>query len=410
MAMIPKSSIPVREGDLGPSVVIVGAVSLGVTTIALALRLGLRALSPGETVFWWDDWALVLTTIISHAFLSLNIAWTHLGLGKHIEAISVSNTLPSVYFSKASMQLYSLCIWLIKISALLLYARIFKITRRFRIALWCVGGWVTAWFVCTAIVPWFNCSPVRKTIDPFILGQCFDRMGWFLASAFINAITDLIILILPIPVVWQLQMTLRRKISVIFVFLLGYCSCFLSFARFVIIIRDPTVMSVVPAEDPYYHTIPLLLLSMLEAPFAIVALSAPTIVKSSLHTFAHGKFKSLFRNVFRSEGGRKSTGSRRKYESNDNIRMMASDISGNDRSSRAMYYEGVPCTYHYKDAAKDPQGVLLFQESRLPTAGSYTSITALASSRHSPESDEFAVPLGPMGVVRDDGTQSRWTK
>lgn len=216
------SAIPVRQGDLGPAVLIVGAISLGLTTIALVLRLWSRARSSSKMDFWWDDWVLVTTTIVSHAFLGLNMAWTRLGLGKHIEAISMTSLLPTIYISKASILIYAVSIWLIKISALLMYARIFRRSRMFRITLWCFGTWVSLWFVCTAIVPWFNCTPVRKTIDPFLPGECFDRMGWFLASAFINSITDLAILILPFPMLWGLQMTLRRKIQVTFVFLLGY--------------------------------------------------------------------------------------------------------------------------------------------------------------------------------------------
>ncbi|KAK9792204.1 putative Integral membrane protein [Seiridium cardinale] len=207
VATVPTGAVSVRPGDLSASVIIVGAISLAFTTTAVVLRLWSRARSTRKLDLWWDDWALVATVIFLHAFICLDMAWTSLGLGKHIEAISTTSLLPTIYMSKASILLYTICIWLIKLSSLLMYARIFGRSPTFRTILWCSGACVTSWFICTAIVPWFNCTPVRKTLDPFLPGQCFDRMAWFLTSSIINATIDLFILLLPIPMLWRLHMT-----------------------------------------------------------------------------------------------------------------------------------------------------------------------------------------------------------
>ncbi|RYP89865.1 hypothetical protein DL770_004017 [Monosporascus sp. CRB-9-2] len=365
-----------REGDRGPAVVAVGAASLAISSIAVALRFWSRTQS-ATTSFWWDDYVLLVTTIFSHAFLSLNVAWTNIGLGKHIEAIPPGSLMPTVYISKASIELYSVCIWLVKVSALLLFARIFSVSRRFRVSLWGFGAYVTAWFLCTAIVPWFNCSPVRKTLDPFIPGICFDRMRWFLGSAFINAFTDLLILLLPMPLVWRLNMTLLRKISVTFVFLLGYCSAFLSFGRFIIIVRDPTVMSVEPESDPYYHVVPLLLLSMLEAPVAIVALCAPAIGQLINRAIERGSLTSLF-SIFSTRWSKsRSTGA-----------------AGDSEVDRSGYYE----VHDYNDASTK-----MSSDKWSPVPPGFGSTTAFARGRGSAESHGGAVaaiPLGSLSAAR----------
>lgn len=211
----------IRTGDRGPGIIAVAVVGITVSTIAVVLRFWARAVT-AKLTFWWDDWLILATVIFSHTFLALGIAWIKFGLGKHIEAISMDNVLPGNYMAHAATLVYAICIWLIKLSALCLFARIFGKSPTFRKVLWGFGFAVTGWFVCTAIIPWFNCTPVRKTIEPFIEGHCFDRMGWFLASAFINAFWDFAILVLPMPVIWRLQMSLRKKISVTFVFVLGY--------------------------------------------------------------------------------------------------------------------------------------------------------------------------------------------
>lgn len=220
---IPGSAAVVRTDDRASEVIAVAIVGITVSTIAVVLRFWSRAFT-AKLSFWWDDWLLLATALFSHAFQSLGIAWTRFGLGKHIESVSFADILPGTYMSHASITLYAVCIWLIKLSALLFFARIFNRAVAFRRSLWALGACVTAWAVCTIIVPWFNCAPVRKTLDPFGPGVCFDRMSWYLASAFINAFLDLTILLLPMPMIWRLQMSRQKKISVTLVFVLGYWS------------------------------------------------------------------------------------------------------------------------------------------------------------------------------------------
>ncbi|KAK7752893.1 hypothetical protein SLS62_005052 [Diatrype stigma] len=112
-------------------------------------------------------------------------------------------------------------------------------------------------------------------------------------------------------------MTLPRKISVTVEFILGYCSAFMSLARFIIIMRNPSILRLEIETDPYCkrlkhgieqyssqvsnllhahidNTIPLRLTSMLEAPFAIVALCAPSIGKLLNPTIERGSTTSAF--------------------------------------------------------------------------------------------------------------------
>jgi hypothetical protein len=240
------------QGDRGPEIIAVAVVGIVIPTIAVVLRFISRIQGgrPFLEKFWWDDLAILATMIVSHCFLALSIVWTKYGLGKHFAAVPFSAALPSNNISHGSVMLYALCIWLIKVTTLLLYARIFKVSRTYVAVLWGFGGVVTAWFICTVIVPWFDCSPVSKTINIFEPGVCYNRMPWYYASAFINSFFDLAILLLPLPAIMRLQMTFRRKVSIVLVFLLGYSSAFLSFARFIIIACNPTVMSIKPSEDP----------------------------------------------------------------------------------------------------------------------------------------------------------------
>lgn len=66
------------------------------------------------------------------------------------------------------------------------------------------------------------CQPFAKNIDVTVKdGQCLDKVALYIATGVINIITDLMVLILPIPMVLGLQMQRSRKIMLILLFSLG---------------------------------------------------------------------------------------------------------------------------------------------------------------------------------------------
>ncbi|KJZ75224.1 hypothetical protein HIM_05418 [Hirsutella minnesotensis 3608] len=294
MDAVPKFPPP-NYDDRGPGIVACAVVAMAVSTIVVILRFWSRVVA-ASLIFWWDDWAMLLTLAVSHAFLAVNIWWTTIGLGRHAWMVPLDKVTTNAAANITGLTLYSTCIYLIKISALLLYARIFKrSSRAFLRSLAVVGGLMTCWWIMCAIIPWTFCRPWRKNVDPFLPGYCKPHTSWFLASAFINAFLDLVVLLLPTPAIWRLQMNTSKKISVTFVFLLGYSSAFLSFARFIIIVRDPDMLAAEgPTADPSWNLVPLLYLSMLEAPLAITALCAPSINQLVARAVKYRSLSSLF--------------------------------------------------------------------------------------------------------------------
>jgi hypothetical protein len=65
------------------------------------------------------------------------------------------------------------------------------------------------------------CVPRAKITDPTIPGTCIASNGSILATSVCNILSDFAILILPISVVWSLQMPLKMKMTVVVVFATG---------------------------------------------------------------------------------------------------------------------------------------------------------------------------------------------
>jgi hypothetical protein len=136
--------------------------------------------------------------------------------------IPISQVTNNAVLGRVSVVFYSIAIGMIKISALLFYARLFKTKGRMVMALWIVGGATVIWTIFLVIYPWTFCKPLAKTIKPLLKGVCQSRPAWNIVSTVINFALDLITLLLPMPVIWKLQMNMKRKIAYLAVFVLGY--------------------------------------------------------------------------------------------------------------------------------------------------------------------------------------------
>ena len=100
-----------------------------------------------------------------------------------------------------------------KLSVLWLYRRIFK-TRAF--LKWTMGVIivVVAFGVAFIIVFMTQCRPVSYIWNPVPGGGCRDLIYQEYASVSVNMAIDLAIFVLPLPVLWTLQMTTRNKFYV----------------------------------------------------------------------------------------------------------------------------------------------------------------------------------------------------
>ena len=84
-----------------------------------------------------------------------------------------------------------------------------------------IGAGVIAWGIAVFLVSIFQCNPIRGAWDLTVPATCIPLPKFCLSNAVPNIIMDVIILALPIPNVWTLQMSMRQKYVVSALFLLG---------------------------------------------------------------------------------------------------------------------------------------------------------------------------------------------
>jgi fucose permease len=110
-----------------------------------------------------------------------------------------------------------------KTSLLVFYLRMSKNTQSIlRIASYITLAIVNIDGVVLTFLNAFQCSPVSAAYDPSIYtAQCLSIVTLYLCSAPVNIITDLAILVLPIPVLTGMQLPQRQKTILVLTFALG---------------------------------------------------------------------------------------------------------------------------------------------------------------------------------------------
>ena len=115
---------------------------------------------------------------------------------------------------------YACAIATTKLSIIASYLRIFPNSglRKFMYVtgVFIIGLWISAIFATV-----FQCRPINAAWDFTIEGKCYSFVNFLYASAGVNIATDLIVCLAPIPYFWKLNLPVRQKMIVSFLFLVG---------------------------------------------------------------------------------------------------------------------------------------------------------------------------------------------
>lgn len=116
----------------------------------------------------------------------------------------------------ASTIVYCPAAFFTKTTILLLMARVFAVEVRVS-----KGIRIFVWVLLVAYIPIellriFTCYPIQTYWDPSVKNaHCLNQRKVFFCSLSLSILTDLIILLVPIPLTWRLQMPIRKKVKIV---------------------------------------------------------------------------------------------------------------------------------------------------------------------------------------------------
>ncbi|KAI0869645.1 hypothetical protein GGS24DRAFT_147074 [Hypoxylon argillaceum] len=237
--------------------------------VAVAIRFWARSISVAK--YDLGDYLIAAAFIGQLGAGALGITAVKLGgVGCHIGYVVASNPELLTNLSKILLAVstwYAATESLAKLAVCLFYKQVF------------IQRWVH-WVVNITILALILTSVIGILIDllactPFSAHwgsaaeqaqHCrLDDMALSIWAPFSNTITDVVLLVIPIPILWHLNAPLRLRVSVILTFLLGSIGLITSIFRFVVFLRRDTTV------DPTYHAIEPLIWTICEPGVYLIA-------------------------------------------------------------------------------------------------------------------------------------------
>ncbi|TKX19465.1 hypothetical protein C1H76_8314 [Elsinoe australis] len=237
----------------------------------MTLVIGLRAYVRIRMVkaIGVDDWLLWISSACALTNTALTMTQTQLGLGLPVAMRPKENLVEYTVHNFANRPIYILATTFFKLSLCFSYMRIIANSgfRDYRIAVWTGTGITLAFGIAYLFAIFFACDPVRKSWDPRVPGKCFPVAPFYYGTSIVNCCIDLMLFILPIPLLWRLQMNKRRKIGLTFTFALG------TFTTICSIMRAYAVEKVIKKADP----VDFVMWSTVEINVGIMTASIPAL-------------------------------------------------------------------------------------------------------------------------------------
>ncbi|CAL3970987.1 unnamed protein product [Diplocarpon coronariae] len=239
--------------------------------------------SPGSAVNLVAVGSAVLATLVVAARLVARLCYFRAGgitTGRRPVSSNRSRPSPSsvwtamrrehVCYFWLTLIFYNMTLVFAKASVVLQYLRVFyhRRTRYACLAAITFLGLSGTQLLLTSI---WSCVPIAAYWDASIQGRCIEKKPLWLFNAGMNIFTELMVLIIPMPALSTLNLPLKQRVGLMFVFALGGFVCIVSVLR----LHSIYVASV--SVDVPWDTIATSEWSNLEGAVGVICASLPPI-------------------------------------------------------------------------------------------------------------------------------------
>ncbi|MCJ1312337.1 hypothetical protein MMC25_006011 [Agyrium rufum] len=286
------------ENGRAIALVSVSVVALFCAAIAVCLRFLSRRMKPAALAL--DDYFIVLALVAAFGNGIAEIVGCYVGvIGPHRSQLTDGQFRHTLQCLVAAEICWAVSTWALKMSLLFLYLRIFT-TRTFRIAANSLMALISITVVATILFFFLDCRPLVSL-------SCTSQYEGWLGTGTVNILTDVMILSLPIPSVWNLHLPRSTKLALTVLFGMGFLVCIISILRIISI-------STINVPDLSYSSVATDIYSVLEPSIGIIA-ACLAVIRPLFHRWNprrwRGSSSSSSENVMES-GGTMSKGRRLK--------------------------------------------------------------------------------------------------
>ncbi|KUJ21600.1 uncharacterized protein LY89DRAFT_378431 [Mollisia scopiformis] len=220
-----------------------------------------------------DDWTMVAAFISYLSGVGTSLGLVLNGFGQHTYWLTENQIITALKFFYITELAYTLTTTLTKLSLLLFFLRIFP-NRQFRLQVQILSLLVILTGLSLIIALAFQCIPFSGYWTNWSLPfssqtKCINQYAALYAGSGLSIVLNLIILLLPIPTLWKLELSIKRKVNVLVMFSVG--SGVIVFS----LLRLPSLRKLKGSSDISYDQAPIIVFSHLELSFGIICACLP---------------------------------------------------------------------------------------------------------------------------------------
>ncbi|KAI1739689.1 hypothetical protein F4680DRAFT_448686 [Xylaria scruposa] len=259
----------VLTGDNGPMIYLPAWIFMFTCLAAVGARVWSRKITDGG--LGADDFTIIASLVFAIASHIIALyGWAN-GGGKHAATLTDHQKLESSKSFYIGQITYKISLCLTKSSILLLYLRIFGNVKWLRRTCYALLALMALYYTGATMATIFQCIPVAAAFDKNVAKlKCISIIPFWYMNAVLSIATDIIILLIPMPLIYALQMSRPRKAALIIVFALG------TFVVITSILRFRTLDIPVKSPDPSYE-VDTVMWTIIEMSMAIICACLPQI-------------------------------------------------------------------------------------------------------------------------------------
>ncbi|KAF2234031.1 hypothetical protein EV356DRAFT_502646 [Viridothelium virens] len=178
-----------------------------------------------------DDLLCIIAYCLLLTYCSLLLACGQYYLGHHLWDIKFSDFIHGSKLEVWTEWVYLPLSAFTKLSCLLFYRRIFVPSGLMTGIIWSGVFFITVIYTVLLTMSVLNCQPIRKRWNPSVHGVCLPDGTLAYSSGAFNVLSDIFVLLLPLPAVWRLNMSVSKRAKILAVFGLGLIVVVMSITR-----------------------------------------------------------------------------------------------------------------------------------------------------------------------------------
>ncbi|KAI0382881.1 hypothetical protein F5Y04DRAFT_251291 [Hypomontagnella monticulosa] len=209
------------------------AIAMPFVTFAfVALRFYTRIYILRAKKYTIDDYIVAVTMLVCIAHAVLMAIATYNGMGLHIWQFNSELNSRYYLWIGITSEFYVLGLLGFKSALIFVYLQLFGVYARFRWACYGTLFFCVSYLLCNMMTEFFGCHPIRKKWEPDLPGQCINSFATATFYGACSMVSDLVIAILPLTMIWKLQIATRlQKIGLSLVLSSGFIAWAIAVAR-----------------------------------------------------------------------------------------------------------------------------------------------------------------------------------